>query len=185
MLVDKIRQFDIPTVETILPFTNIESLVSFTRGLENAEGFVVAFEDGHKVKIKAEQYVRIHKTLERIVYDRNIVNLIVNEEIDDVIPLLPTVQVERIREFEERFWRAFLVKEETLLADRDICRQLYDNNRKRIALEYVPKLESKADASFIFKMLDGKDLRELMFEHIRKSITSNTKWDACAEWMGM
>lgn len=185
MLLEKIREFDIPTVETILPFTNMQSLVSFTHGLENAEGFVIAFEDGHKVKIKAEEYVRIHKCLDRIVYDRNIVALIINEELDDVIPMLPTVQVTRIRDFESRFWKAFSIKQDRLLAERDIARQLYDDDRKRIALEFIPTLEYKEDAQFIFRMLDGHDLRALLLTHVEKNITSNTKWDACAKWMGM
>lgn len=185
MLLDKIREFDIPVVETILPFTKVDSLVTFTRGLENVEGFVVAFDDGHRVKIKADQYVRIHKTVDRIVFDRNIVNLIINEEIDDIVPMLPVVQVNRVRDFEIRFWDAFKVKEDQLIADRDIVNQLYDNDRKRVALEYVPKLEDKADAPFIFRMLDGHDIRELLLDHVRKNIFTNVKWDACAEWMGM
>jgi hypothetical protein len=86
---------------------------------------------------------------------------------------------------ETRFWTAFKINEDRLLAERDIARQLYEDDRKRIALEFVPTLENKADASFIFRMLDGKDLRELLLEHIEKNISTNTKWDACAKWMGM
>lgn len=67
----------------------------------------------------------------------------------------------------------------------NICRQLYEDDRKRIALEYVPKLENKADASFIFRMLDGGNVRDLLLQHIEKNITTNVKWDACAEWLGM
>lgn len=184
-VIEKIREFDIPVVGTVLPFTKIESLIEFTRGLENAEGFVVAFEDGHRVKIKADQYVRIHKTVERIVFDRNIVNLIINEEVDDVVPMLPQVQADRVREFESRFWEAFQRKENRLYGLRVAAQQSYEDDRKRIALGFVPTLEHKADASFIFRMLDGHDLRELLLQHIEKNISTNTKWDACAKWMGM
>lgn len=185
MLLDKIHEFDIPVVDTILPFTNIDSLVTFTRGLEDAEGFVVAFEDGHRVKIKADQYVRIHKALDRIRYDRNIVDLIINEEVDDVVPLMPADVVHRVCQFEIDFWNAFSIKQNRLYGLRITAQQSYEDDRKRIALEFVPTLEDKTDSSFLFRMLDGKDLRELMIDHIRKSIGNNTKWDACAGWLGM
>jgi RNA ligase len=185
MLLEKIRRFDIPTVDVIRPFDNILSLVEYTRTLKGAEGFIVAFDDGHKVKIKADEYVRIHKTMDRVMFDRNIVDLIINEEVDDIISMLPVAQVTRIRDFEARFWEAFKVKEEMLLADRGICAQVYGNDRKRIALEYIPKLSNKMDAQFIFRMVGGISVRELLLEHIRKSISTNTKWEQTAEWLGM
>lgn len=164
---------------------NIVDYIARQRGKEGREGDIVRFADGHMLKIKNDWYVRIHKTVDRIVFDRNIVNLIINEEIDDVMPMLPVVQANRVRNFEIRFWKAFKVKEDQLLADRDIARQLYDDDRKRIALEFVPTLGNKMDGSFIFRMVAGADIRELLIEHIRKNIFSNTKWNDCAEWMGI
>ena len=164
---------------------NLGDYIARQREAEGREGDVIRFADGHMCKVKNDWYVRIHKTLDRIVFDRNIVDLIINEEVDDVIPMLPAVHVNRIRDFETRFWEAFKVKEDALLAERDICSQLYEDDRKSIAVEFVPTLEHKADASFIFRMLDGKNIRGLMIDHIRKNISSNTKWDACAKWLEM
>jgi RNA ligase len=164
---------------------NITDYIARQRGVEGREGDIIAFANGHRLKVKNDWYVRIHKTIDRITFDRNIVDLIINEEVDDVIPMLPTAQVERIRNFETRFWAAFKVKEDMLLADRDICSQLYEDDRKRIALEYIPTLENKADAQFIFRMLDGHSIRDLLLDHVRKNINTNTKWEECSRWMGM
>ena len=164
---------------------NLSNYITRQREAESREGDIIRFADGHMLKVKNDWYVRIHKTLERIVFDRNIVNLIINEEVDDVVPMLPTAQADRVREFENRFWRAFKQKENRLLGQRMNASQTYGDDRKRIALEMVPHLENKADASFIFRMLDGHDLRDLLLQHIEKNISSNTKWDACAAWMGM
>lgn len=60
-----------------------------------------------------------------------------------------------------------------------------DEDRKRIALEFIPTLENKMDAPIIFKMLDGVDLREFMLKIVRDSVSNNTKWDKTAEWLGM
>jgi RNA ligase len=164
---------------------NILEYIARQRGAEGREGDIIRFADGHMLKVKNDWYVRIHKTIDRITFDRNIVDLIINEEVDDVIPMLPTAQVERIRGFETRFWAAFKVKEDMLLADRDICSQLYEDDRKRIALEYIPTLPNKADAQFVFRMLDGHNIRDLLLDHVRKSINTNTRWEECARWMEM
>lgn len=164
---------------------NIADYVARQREAEGREGDIIAFDNGHRLKVKNDWYVRIHKTVERIVFDRNIVNLIINEEVDDVVPMLPQVQADRVREFETRFWEAFRRKESELDILYRIAAHDYENDRKRIALEFVPTLKNKVDASFIFRMLDGHNLRELLLQHIEKNISSNTKWDACAEWMGM
>jgi len=155
------------------------------RGKEGREGDIIRFSDGHMCKIKNDWYVRIHKTLDRITFDRNIVDLIINEEVDDVIPMLPNIQVERIREFEHRFWKAFRQTENRLYGLRIAAQQSYEDDRKRIALEMVPSLPNKADASFIFRMIDKHNIRDLLLDHVRKNISSNTKWDQCAAWMGM
>lgn len=164
---------------------NIADYVARQRGAEGREGDIIRFADGHMVKIKNDWYVRIHKTIDRIVFDRNIVNLIINEEVDDVVPMLPQVQADRVRGFELRFWDAFKSTEDALMLLYLEAKNDYGSDRKRIALEFVPTLQNKADAQFIFRMLDGHNLRELLLAHIEKNIATNVKWDECARWLGM
>jgi RNA ligase len=185
MSITKIKEFNIPVISSIEPFNSLKQLVEYTKTLENAEGFIVAFSDGHKIKIKADQYVRIHKALDRVRFDRNIVALILHEEIDDVVPLMPATEVSRIRDFENRFWKAFKQKENQLYGLRIAAQQTYGDDRKRIAVNFVPTLQNKADASFIFRMLDGHDIRQLLLEYIEKNINTNVRWEACAKLLGM
>lgn len=186
MITKKIREFDIPVVSITLPFDTLDNLVAYTRELKDAEGFVVAFDNGHRVKIKADQYVRIHKALERVRYERNIVNLIINEELDDVVPMMPPHENDRIRDYEDRFWKAFRSTETHLLELYDVAanREKYPT-RKDIATKFVPTLHDKRDASYLFKMIDGHGVRELLIENIQKNIGTNKKWEEFAEWMGL
>jgi RNA ligase len=182
-------------MDTSCPFTavprygsvegNLTDYISRQREAEGREGDIIRFSDGHMLKCKNDWYVRIHKTVERIVFDRNIVDLIINEEVDDVVPMLPQVQADRVREFETRFWTAFCYKETYIATTFDFARGEFGNDRKSIAVEFIPRLEDKGIAPFIFRMLDGHDLRELMLDHVRKSVNSNTKWDQTAAWLGM
>jgi RNA ligase len=164
---------------------NLGDYIARQRESEGREGDIIAFADGHRLKVKNDWYVRIHKTLDRITFDRNIVDLIINEEVDDVIPMLPTAQVERIRNFETRFWEAFRQTENRLYGLRIAAQQSYEDDRKRIALEMIPSLPNKADTQFIFRMLDGHNIRDLLLDHVRKSINTNTKWEQTATWLGM
>ena len=162
---------------------NILEYVDRQRGKEGREGDIIRFADGHMLKIKNDWYVRIHKTIDRVKFDRNIVDLIINENVDDVIPMLPQEQVARIRDFERHFWASFEGTHNRL-------RMLYNDakeygDRKSIATGFIPTLKNKMDAPIIFKMLDGIDLREFMIKIVRDSTSNNTKWDKTAEWLGM
>ena len=161
---------------------NIADYIARQREAEGREGDIIRFADGHMVKVKNDWYVRIHKTVDRIVFDRNIVDLIINEEVDDVVPMLPQVQADRVRGFESRFWAAFK-ETEAGIAELYIDAARYES-RKDVATVFA-KTVDKTVMPFIFRMLDGNDLRELMLDHVRKSINTNTRWDECAKWLGM
>lgn len=81
-----------PLIEVVSsPVTEMSSmsqLVEYTRGLENAEGFVVKFASGRMVKIKADQYVRMHRVMDGLQFEKRVLELIIHNEIDDVLPLL-------------------------------------------------------------------------------------------------
>ena len=167
---------------------NIVDYINRQREAEGREGDIIRFADGHMLKVKNDWYVRIHKTMDRVQFDRNIVDLIINEEVDDVVPMLPQEQVNRIRDFETRFWKAFKSKEVHLLELYDVVgrKDTKYPTRKAVATEFMPKyVKDKADAQFVFRMLDGHDLREMLLQHIEKSIHTNVKWDECAAWLGM
>ena len=188
-------EYFMPNDDDVCPFTivpqygslngNLGEYIERQRKAEGREGDIIRFSNGHMYKVKNDWYVRIHKTMDMIRFDRNIVDLIINENVDDVVPMLPESEAEKVHKFEERFWTAFKQKENQLYGLRINAQQSYNDDRKRIALEMVPHLENKADSGFVFKMLDGHDLRELMLEHIKKNISTNVKWESYAKWMGM
>jgi RNA ligase len=186
MLVDQIQRYRIPVANTISSFGTVEELIAHTRGLKDAEGFVVAFVDGHRIKIKADEYVRIHRCLDRIRFDRNIVDLILNQQIDDVAPLLPEHEADRVRQFAARF------------GDRLHCLvQNYDRywntvvaaglDRKSYAQQWMPTIKTNDPfaSQYVFGRFGNRNGRTMILDHIAKHVTSNVKWDECAAWMGL
>lgn len=183
MLLNKISELQIPVVDIIQSFADVEDLIAYTRELKDVEGFVVSFYDGHKIKVKADYYVQIHKTKDIVAVDRNIVELILNETIDDTKPLLDATDRARVDAVEAAFWEAFRNTEGRIQGLESLARTIYGGDKKRIALEMVPNLINKQDGSFIFKLIDGYDIRDVLLDYCKKNIGSTPKYEALLSWL--
>ena len=162
---------------------NLDEYIARAREMSGREGDIIRFADGHMVKIKNDWYVRIHKTKDMIRFDRNIANIIINEELDDVIPLLDATDIITVREYERRFDAAIenvLGRLEGLVT---LARVLHGGIKKEVAINFIPNLINKDDASFIFSALDGKELRPMLIKKIKASVGNGPKYDAMMEWM--
>lgn len=165
---------------------SMESLIDHTRSLEGVEGWVVRFHDGHMVKIKADWYVRIHKVKDDLLFEKNVIDLIVNENIDDAKPFMLEDDRRRIEAFEGEFWAG---------VDRAV--ELYDfafNNllqedildKKSYALT-VMKTDQTVDPfmpGMMFGRFDAKDTRTMVIDQIRKNLSTQTKVDGARQLWG-
>lgn len=153
------------------------------REMQGREGDIIRFVNGHMLKIKNDWYVRIHKTKDLIRTDRNIADIIVNEQLDDVLPLLDAADLTIVRTYEKRFDAALenvLGRLEGLVT---LARVLHGGVKKEVAINFIPNLKNKEDASFIFSALDGKELRPLVIKKIKDSVGNGPKYEAMMSWM--
>ena len=65
------------------------------------EGYVVKFTDGDIVKFKTIKYIQDHKTINQTDSYKNILNLILKEELDDVLGLLSQKRQEELKQISE------------------------------------------------------------------------------------
>jgi RNA ligase len=161
---------------------DIDAYLENARNLKDREGDIIRFPNGEMHKSKNDWYVRIHKTLDLIRFNRNIVDLVLNNDLDDVVPSLPAHEMIRVRDYETRFWNAFNSAKDRLAR---IYAEASVLDRKAIATEYVPTLEHKKDASFIFRIIDGHSIHELLLTDIKKNLSTNVKWEAYEKWLGI
>ena len=162
---------------------SLSDYIARAREMQGREGDIIRFADGHMLKIKNDWYVRIHKTKDLIRSDRNIADIIVNEQIDDILPLLDTADIAVVRAYEQRFTAAVenvLGRLEGLVT---LARVLHGGVKKDVAINFVPNLLNKEDASFIFSALDGKELRALVIKKIKDSVGNGPKYEAMMNWM--
>lgn len=163
---------------------NMEQLVGETRDLKGVEGWVVRFDDGHMVKIKAEEYVRFHKTKDGLSQEKNVVDMIINEKIDDTKAFMMDEDRRRVEQFEEQFWRGFDQESNRMNLDINQIRNNVQGDRKRCAIEFAPKLDP-ITRQVMFSCWDGgRDVRTELIGVIKKNVSTGTKVDSVRHLWG-
>lgn len=104
----------------------IEKFSKHVRDIENAEGYVIRWDDGNMIKMKGEWYVAIHRAKDSIMHEKRIIALILNDSLDDVMPHLLPQDYDRLDRYRNDFWRTVDHVEKTLDTKVSICRSFTD-----------------------------------------------------------
>lgn len=89
--------WDMP-VAKVFKLTFEEMLANQKTLSANEEGYVIRFPDGFRMKIKGEEYVRVH----RVVFDLSDKNLAQGWKDGDIIPILASIPEEFRADFEKK-----------------------------------------------------------------------------------
>jgi RNA ligase len=174
--------WNIPVVKAIAgDDTDIQKVVDHIRKWESDEGVVVRFDSGHMCKVKSADYVLRHKSKDSISQEKNVINCILQDAVDDLIPLLTPEDAERIQRFQNAFW-AGLEDVACDLADLFVTGNTKYPDKKDFAVEFVQKIVLPKYAPIMYAMKAGKGSQEVLIDMIKKSLSSQSKIDA-ARWM--
>ena len=174
-------EFNIPVVTPVdLPMTadpkvDLEGFVKYTRELQDEEGYVLYFDHGYMVKVKAEDYVLKHRALDDLGSKKKVVALCAQGFMDDVLPILSEPDAVELIHFN------YMLQDEVNLLEAR-AKALAKNHgpqRKEFAIKYADKLRPRWLAGVCFGVMDGKDARTM----ILKAIQSNVD-DVTAKWRG-
>lgn len=105
-LVSATEDWDIPVVENFGTVFGLESFMEVAREQKDFEGYVIRFNDGRMIKIKTEWYVQIHKAKEKILQDRHVVAMILDNTLDDVKGFLSKEDLDALNVFETKIVNA-------------------------------------------------------------------------------
>lgn len=163
----------IPVVGSFSSIDDPHSFISYVRALKGQEGFVIRWADGHRVKAKSDEYVQIHKAKERILQDRNIVELILDEKLDDVKAHLPSEDRERLTKFESDFNHAIKSVVAGIYIDVQFFKSSrFGGDRKEFAIAYAPNFNSYVKP-IMFSMWDKEGTREEVEDAVRNTVRNN------------
>lgn len=149
----------------------MKSFVSYVRDLEDLEGFVVRFDDGHMIKLKCDWYVQIHKAKEAILQDRNIVELILDEKLDDIKAHLPAEDRDRLTQFESDFNLAVNKAVTGVVLVLNTIRYM-GHDRKTFALNYSHNVDGYV-RPIVFKNFDDELSAQKIDADVRNTIRNN------------
>jgi len=154
--------------------SSMEHLVQETRDLKDAEGWIIRFDDGHMLKIKADDYVMMHRAKDMIRIEKNVLLVVAEDKADDLLPILNEVDRNDLIQYRKAVDQSIAEKADVvahgLIQGRDM-------DRKTFAVTLVPNFDQSIH-SIMFALYDQRhsnfdDLvlkaRELIVEKIRKS----------------
>ena len=175
--------WNIPVVKAVngLPVQNINLFVKQVREWDDGEGIVLRFDTGHMVKVKADDYVLRHKSKDSISQEKNVLQTILEDAVDDLVPLLTPEDAERVLAFQRAFWMGL---DEVALEMAELFvegNKMYPE-KKDFAVEFVQKKVSSLHAPIMYAMKGGKGSKEVLIDMIGKSLGSQPKIND-ARWM--
>lgn len=158
----------------------IENPAEFVDGVQNnqhdglMEGFVVRFDDGHSIKIKTADYVRIHRAKDSILQEKRVVEMIANEKVDDVLPHLIDHDKKALEDFRDAFWHGLLSTKKKILVYTLNWHRDTGGDRKRFAIETTGVIDGSI-RSVMFAVWDVHHLKmeQAIFDELVKRVLKN------------
>lgn len=170
---------------------NLNQIQTEVREFKDAEGIVLTFESGERVKIKADDYVRKHKARDKVQFEKDILEMILTYTLDDVKPLLPPDQLALIRKYESDvlFGISTVANEiRTAVQDLNTVLDVHDwtgreSARKREFAMLVNNCPSLYRGP-MFRVNSGDDAFQAVCQLILKNVGSITKVNSVRELFG-
>lgn len=160
----------------------IQEKIDFIRSQVGMEGYVWKFEDGHMVKVKNDWYLKRHKIKDVCASDRNIVRLIIDNEIDDVYPMVDESIQERITDLKDWVWYSIDNKKATAESLFIEAKAKYGDDRGAYAREFSSTLHP-IDQGILFGMWDGKNAYEPLMQAIGGHLSTETRWETLQDYL--
>lgn len=122
---------------------------------DKTEGVVIRFStNGNMIKIKSDLYVRMHNAKEDILFEKNVLKMILNKTIDDVKPLLSREILDKLNKYQDNVMEGIHNTALNIIS-------LIDKNqtKKEFAISSLQKIKKINGfyPSIIFDMYDSND----------------------------
>jgi len=172
-------RYNIPVVGVIHPTKDLKEFARFVAQEKSIEGYVID-DRGHKIKVKTDEYVMIHKAKEAILQDRNIVEMILENKLDDVEAHLPKEDRERLQAFKIKIQNRI-----SEIADRLFMKTEHNSksmDRKNFALNVAPKL-CDLDRATVFSLWDDNSVTNAyltVINNVKKKLSNNKNYEVLA-----
>ena len=133
---------------------------------DNQEGFVVRFSNGDRMKIKGEEYLRLHKIMTNLSTTSIWEVLSTGGNMDDLLKDVPDEFYKKIKDYEDELKFMFnTLSNEYVIFFRDIQNVMDAVNGNRSNFAHIAKQYKYP--SILFGMLDGKDVSPIIWKIVK------------------
>lgn len=160
--------YGVPVVDKIVTEkSSISDVVAEVKQWIGMEGMVVTFDDGFRVKVKAEDYCLKHRALDGLCFEKDVLALILKNELDDVLSLVPEDTKNRLVAYRESVLNNINVNTALLNIHFDQLKKI--PTKKEFAKAVVGTQYQGA----LFKMYDGKGFSFIEFAKTKTGSQTN------------
>lgn len=174
-------RYGVPMVATTSRDLSSMKLIEEIRQEEGIEGYVIAFEDGHRLKLKTAYYALRHKALSGLAFEKNVLAWVAEDVLDDVVPLLSPPMAEKVRAYQSQIVRGLARNFEQAAA---FVAEHMALDRRSFAEAARAKLDRRLQP-VVFLMLDGKDGLEALRRQLQAASISETRVDSIRDLYNM
>lgn len=120
------------------------------------EGVVLVWPDGYRMKVKSDDYVLKHRTKDSLTEEKNVLELVIRGEIDDLASLVSQREFNALKNYQDKVKR-------NINEIESYIQKLYDKvkdwSRKDIAVDLKQRLSNPLFTVF-WAVYKGKPVRE-------------------------
>lgn len=173
------NEYRVPVVKELFrkdrDVININAFIEDLKNMSDLEGIVVRFDDGHMVKIKTDWYVLLHRTKDEVSKETNIIRLILDEKLDDLLPILMEKDRGKLIEYRDTFIKNL----EMFIYIHGILLGRWTDNltRKQFALDVAPSLPEAVRTVSFQAWNDTTKFRSEVIKYLRTSAERNKDID--------
>lgn len=138
----------------------------------NKEGYVIRFRNGMRMKIKGDEYCRLHKILTNISNRDIWEHLKNNEPLDEILEKVPDEFYDWVKNEVDNFQEMYMIT--VSMAELTFIKHIKSDMSRKEAAEII-KTKDKSIQPILFRMLDNKDYSELIWKKLYPSYSKPFK----------
>jgi RNA ligase len=155
----------------------LDDVVRRARSLNGEEGWIIRFDLGEMVKLKADEYVRQHRALDGLRWEKDVLALILAGEADDVRGIVAPEVRAQLDEFERVVNEGVIARAHVIeAAVQDARAQGLD--RKAFALGVAAAWDREEERSVLFRVYQGAQAADEVIALLKKRVGSQTDVDS-------
>lgn len=148
------------------------------RDLLGEEGEVWRFDNGHMLKVKGAWYLQLHKTLDHLRFEKDVIRLILDEKLDDAKPFLPDDLLASTDDFSKTIFEGLRKTASDFFWEAQADFDNFNGSKKKFAERIIR--ERKEVSKYLFVAWDRLEAGEDVFyqylvDQVKQGLSTQTK----------